>query len=290
MRIVYHLGAHFTDEERLLNCLLANRDVLAEHSIAVPPTRRFRTLLREAAVRLKGQAATVEEQALILEEIMTEDMADRLILSWESFMALPGWAMKKSLYPSAGARTRAFSQIFPQIEAEFHVAIRSPATFLPLLFDRLKPESHAAFMEGTDLYALRWSTVIRRIRASNPGAQVTVWCDEDTPLIWPEVLRAVSGLPSEVPLSGEDELLATLMSGEGVARLRSYLANHPPQNILQRRRVVSAFLDKFALPERINMQVEMPGWTEEVVNHLNALYDADIAEIAGMDGVDFMAP
>ena len=290
MRIVYHLGAHFTDEERLLKCLLANREVLAEHAIAVPPSRQFRALLRETAIRLKGEAASVEEQALILEDIMAEERADRLILSWDSFMALPGWAMKKSLYPSAGGRTRAFSQIFPQIEAEFHVAIRSPATFLPLLYDRLKPESYDAFMAGTELFSLRWSTVIRRIRASNPEASVTVWCDEDTPLIWPEVLRAVSGLPEDVPLAGEDDLLATLMSGEGMARLRSYLASHPPQNILQRRRIVSAFLDKFALPERIDMQVEMPGWTDEVVARLNAIYEADVATIAGMDGVDFMAP
>ncbi|MBL4927278.1 hypothetical protein [Fuscibacter oryzae] len=290
MRIVYHLGAHFTDEERLLKCLLANRDALADHSIAVPPTRRFRALLRDTAIRLKGDAATIEEQALILEEIMAEDKADRLILSWDSFMALPTWAMKKSLYPSAGGRVRAFSQIFPQIDAEFHLAIRSPATFVPLLYDRLKPESYEAFMEGTDLFALRWSVVIRRIRDANPQAPLTVWCDEDTPLIWPEVLRAVSGLPADVPLTGEDELLATLMSGEGMVRLSAYLDKHPPQNILQRRRVVSAFLDKFALPERINMNIEMPGWTDEVVAHLNALYEADVAEIAGMDGVDFMAP
>lgn len=290
MRIVYHLGAHFTDEERLLKCLLANRDVLADHSIAVPPTRRFRALLRETAIRLKGEAATIEEQAMILEEIMAEEQADRLILSWDSFMALPGWAVKRTLYPSAAGRTRAFTQIFPQIEAEFHVAIRSPATFLPLLYDRLKPESYDAFMEGTDLYELRWSSVIRRIRDANPQAPVTVWCDEDTPLIWPEVLRAVSGLPGDVPLTGEDELLATLMSGEGMARLRAYLEGHPPQSILQRRRIVSAFLDKFALPERINLEIEMPGWTDEVVTHLNALYEADVAEIASMDGVDFMAP
>ena len=93
MRIVYHLGAHFTDEERLLKCLLANREVLAEHAIAVPPSRQFRALLRETAIRLKGEAANVEEQALILEDIMAEERADRLILSWDSFMALPGWAM-----------------------------------------------------------------------------------------------------------------------------------------------------------------------------------------------------
>ena len=78
MRIVYHLGAHFTDEERLLKCLLKNRDVLAQHDIVVPAPKRYRALLRETAIALKGQAATRDTQALILEQIMEEDQADRL--------------------------------------------------------------------------------------------------------------------------------------------------------------------------------------------------------------------
>lgn len=290
MQIVYHLGAHFTDEERLMKCLSTNREVLAEHSILVPPSRLYRSLLRETAIRLKGQAASAEEQTQILEHLTEGQTADRMILSWESLMALPAWALKGSLYPSAPGRTRAFTQIFPDFRAEFHLAIRNPATFLPLLYARLKPDTYEEFIGGTDVFSLSWSTVIRRIRDANPGVRLTVWCDEDTPLIWPEVLRAVSGLPQDVPLGGEDELLATLMSGEGMNRLRAYLAGNPPQNILQRRRVISAFLDKFALPERIDMEIDMPGWTEAIVSHLTALYEVDVARIRGMPGVDFMAP
>ena len=132
MRIVYHLGAHFTDDERLLRCLLKNRDVLAQHDIVVPGPNRYRRLLRETATKLKGKAATVDEQALILEQIMEEDRADRLILSWESFLSLPNYVLNERLYPAAGDRARAFCQIFPQIEAEFHLAIRNPASFLPI--------------------------------------------------------------------------------------------------------------------------------------------------------------
>lgn len=290
MRIVYHLGAHFTDEERLVKCLQANRELLKAHSISVPPSKSYRALLRETAIRLKGEPATMDEQALILEQIMEEDRADRLILSWESFMSLPAWVLKGTLYPAAGERTRAFTQIFPQIEAEFHLAIRNPATFLPLLYQRLKPDSYEDFLAGADIYALRWSSVIEQILEFNPGAPLSVWCDEDTPLIWPEVLSTVSGLPEGTVLEGDDSLLAALMSGEGMARLNTYLQSHPPQTILQRRRVVSAFLDKFALPERIDMQVEMPGWTEEVVDYLTTLYEQDVMRIAAMPQVDFIAP
>ena len=55
MRIVYHLGAHCTDDERLLRCLLKNRGALAEQGIVVPSPTRYRTLLRDTAVHLQGR-------------------------------------------------------------------------------------------------------------------------------------------------------------------------------------------------------------------------------------------
>ncbi|MGL6208244.1 MAG: hypothetical protein ACRC14_00235, partial [Paracoccaceae bacterium] len=64
MRIIYHLGAICTDEERLLRCLLRNRGPLAEQGIVVPGPNRYRQLLRETVISLKGQAATRDTQAL----------------------------------------------------------------------------------------------------------------------------------------------------------------------------------------------------------------------------------
>ena len=290
MRIVYHLGAHFTDEERLLKCLLKNRTLLAEHGIVVPGHKRYRNLLREAAVQLKGQAASRDTQALLLDQIMEEDVAERLILSWDSFLSLPQWVLKDTLYPAAGDRVRAFSQIFPEIEAEFHLAIRNPATFLPALFERHKSTDYNEFLAGANPLDLRWSNLIERIVTTNPDAPLTIWCDEDTPLIWPEVLRAVAGLPENTLLEGEGDLLASLMSGDGHGRMLAYLESHPPANFMQRRKIVSAFLDKFALPERIDVEVEMPGWTAEIVAELTARYDEDVARIAGMGDVTFIAP
>ncbi len=290
MRIVYHLGAHFTDEERLLKCLLKNRELLAEHGIVVPGPKRYRNLLRDTAIQLKGSAASRDTQALILDKIMEEDVADRMVLSWDSFLSLAPWALDGTLYPAAGERVRAFSQIFPEIEAEFHLAIRNPATFLPALLEKLPNKTYAEFIGQADIFQLHWSQVVQRILTLNPGAPLTIWCDEDTPLIWPEVLRTVAGLPDNVVLEGENDLLATLMSGEGLTRLQSYLESHPPATVMQWRKIVSAFLDKFALPDRINAEVVMPGWTEATVAELTRLYEEDVYRITHMPGVDFIAP
>ena len=295
MRIVYHLGAHCTDEERLLRCLLKNRGALAEQGIVVPGPTRYRTLLRETAVALRGQPASLDTQALVLEQIMEADRAERLVLSWDSFLSYPNWAMEGGLYRAAGERVRAFSQIFPQIEPEFHLAIRNPASFLPALFDKQKgakggTRDFDSFLKGRDPLDIRWSAVVDRILDMNPGVPLTIWCDEDTPLIWPEVLQAVSGHSPGTVLEDAGELLAQIMSADGLKRMQAYLASHNVSTPDLRRKVHTAFLDKFALPDRIAVEIEVPGWTVDLVARMTRLYDEDVALIRATEGVRFLEP
>jgi hypothetical protein len=100
----------------------------------------------------------------------------------------------------------------------------------------------------------------------------------------------VSGHAPGTVLEDSDDLLAQIMSAEGLERLRAYLISHPPGSPALRRKVVSAFLDKFALPDRIEMEVELPGWVEDTVRALTDAYDQDVARIATMPGVTFLAP
>jgi hypothetical protein len=290
MRIVYHLGTHCTDEERLLRCLLKNRGVLASEGIVVPGPAKYRNLMRDTAMALKGQPADRDTQALVLDQIMTEDEAERLILSWDNFMGYAPGAVREVFYGSAGDRMHAFCQVFPGIETEFHLAIRNPATFIPAMFLKQRGRNIEEFLEGVDPETLRWSDLIASLRRANPSVAVTVWCDEDTPLLWPEVLQTVSGHSEDLLLEDCDDLLASIMSADGMQRMASYVATHPPQNVVQRRRIVSAFLDKFALPEKIDVELDFPGWTESRIDALSDSYDQDVSRIMAMDGVKVLVP
>lgn len=289
MRIVYHLGAHCTDEERLLRCLLKNRAALADEGIHVPGPMRYRNLLRDTAVALKGKTASFDTQTMVLEQIMEQDHADRLILSWDNFLSYPQWALRGSLYPNAAERIRAFTQIFPQIEAEFHLSIRNPATFLPELFQRQKGKSHDEFMDGVEPQSLRWSTMIAQVRALNPDVPLTIWCDEDTPLIWPDVLQAVSGHSPGLVLDDANALLSTILTPEGLARLTGYLAENPPPSADIRMGIVAAFLDKFADPTKIEIDLDMPGWTQALVTEMTETYAQDVARIAAIPGLTLIS-
>lgn len=288
MRIVFHLGAHCTDEDRLVRCLLKNRATLADQGIAVPSPTRYRKLLRDTAVQLKGAPASDETQAMILEQILDAPAAERLVLSWDSFMSFPAWAVRGTFYEFAGERIRAFTRIFPDFASEFHLAIRNPATFLPALKVKVTERGQDPNLIDCDPLTLCWSDAIRQILQFNPGVPITVWCDEDTPLIWPEVLQAVSGHAPGTVLGECDDILAQVLTEPGLARMRAYCAEHPPASVAQRRRVATAFMEKFARPDVLETPVEMPGWTQDYVDDLTARYLEDVERIRRMSGVTFL--
>lgn len=288
MRIAYHLGAHCTDEERLVRCLLKNRAALGEDRIAVPAPTRYRRLIRDMAIALDGGRATPEQQALILDQILDDGDVDRVVLSWDSFLGYAPWAIRDVLYPFAGERSRALTQVFPDHDAEFHLAFRNPATFVPAMYKGSNAKVRRAIDESTALLDLRWSDVVLRIRDHNPGVPLTLWCDEETPLIWPEVLQAVAGHEPTRTLDDTDELLSQIMTDLGLARLKAYLAEHPPRSVDRRRHVVAAFLEKFGQPERIDYEIEMSGWTEDLVAQMTDIYHADVERIREIPGVTLL--
>lgn len=291
MDVIYHLGAHCTDDGLLVGTLLKNRPLLSQGGVVVGAPGRFRTPLREALQMLDGASASPELQETLLDSITEEDSIDRLVLSNENFLGVVPRAIGAGLfYPMAEARAAGLRGLFPEAGCEFFVAIRNPAAFLPAVFAQLRDADYGRFMEGTDPHALRWSDMIARLRAGAPDAPLTVWCDEDTPLIWPEVLRAVAGADEAVPISGGDGRLAEVMTPQGLAKLQAYLAENPAPTITHRRRVAAAFLEKFALDEALEEEFDLPQWTEGHVERLSEAYEADTAVIAAMEGVRFLAP
>lgn len=290
MRIVYHLGVHCTDDDRLIRCLLKNRATLADQGIAIPSPTRYRKLLRDAAKQLRGARASLESSAIIMDQIIDEPTAERVVLSWTSFLNFPAYAVSDGLYGQGGARLYGFTQIFPDMEAEFHMAIRNPASFLPDLRQRMMSKGYQDVLQDVDPRTLLWSDTIRSIKMANPGVPMTIWCDEDAPLIWQEVLQAISGHDPETRLEDDEELLADLMIPEGLTRYKTYCTQHPPQSVSQRRRIVTAFLEKFGQTEKLNAEAAAPGWSEDLTEELTQAYWRDVDRIARMPGVTMIEP
>jgi hypothetical protein len=94
----------------------------------------------------------------------------------------------------------------------------------------------------------------------------------------------------EVPLEGKDVLVQQIMDPAGYKRMQEYLRQRPPQTEVQRRRVVTAFLNRYAIDDQIEQVVNIPGWTEDFMADLSAAYDADMEVVAELPGVTLLTP
>jgi hypothetical protein len=291
MHIVYHIGANCTDGERLLKSLMRNGSALAGRKVAVPGPGKYRTLLRETLMSLDGKSPAPDTREVLLDAIVDDQETERLILSNSTFLSMPPRVFEGGVfYGRAEEKLRGFASLFPGDTLEIFLALRNPATHIPAVFAQARARSVETWLGGCDPLTLRWSDLVTRIRAALPQAQLTVWCNEDTPLIWSELLRRMTGLPAGVPLAGQHDLLAAIMQPEGFARFEAYLATHPQPSDMQERRVIGAFLDKYARVEEIEEELDLPGWTEAVVSQMTQGYEADLAAVAAVPGVTFVAP
>ncbi len=291
MRIVFHLGVHCTDEGRLVRALLRSRGALLSLGVAVPPPRHYRSLLRETLGILNGTAASAEVQELLLDVMVDAEGVSRVVLFNDSLICLPQRAISdEGLYPMAARRLATARGLFPDHLTEFHLALCNPATLVPTLAKRAGPDGYEAVMAGANLLRLRWLPTIRQVLQMNPGVQLTVWCNEDTPLIWPEVLRVLTGLAPEVALEGDNDLLATLLTPEGLAGLIPALAGLDPTDRGTRRERISAALELHGRDEEMEIDADLPGWTEQTVERVTEAYIADCAAIAILPGVTFLQP
>ena len=295
MHLVFHVGAHATDDERLIRTLAANPEAMAKAAAHAPAPGVYRTALRDTLIALRGQPADEAMQQALRSACLRglDTPVERLVFSYENFMALPNRAIGPSgLYPAAADKLPPLANLFPQARTEFFLGLINPAVLIGALLARQTGRSYAEMMAGHTPQALRWGPVVARMAqaARQAGASLVVWCNEDLPLILPEVLRAMSGVADATPLAGEMALVEDLMDPEGARRLRAYLAQHPPQTVAQRRKVVIAFMEKFARPEAMQTDLPLPGWTDDVVEEITALYEEDVAQIAALEGVRLIAP
>ncbi len=291
MQIHFHTGAHFTDDDRLMRCLLRNKETFRENGIAVPGPGRYRQLLRSTLRALKSATPDPTARDVLLDAILDEEDADRMLLSNAHFFGLSKSAVQKGvLYPDAAEGLANLRLLFPEDDLALFMAVRNPATFLPLVLEKRPDQNMDGILGNKDPRSVKWSDLISDMRNAAPDVPITFWCNEDTPLTWPHIIRAVAGLEPDDEITGAFDIIKSIMSSEGTKRFRTYLRDHPNMTDAQTRRVVIAFLNKYALEDEIEDELDIPGWTEDLVEEITEIYDDDVLAIEQMPGVHFIAP
>lgn len=291
MQIVYHMGVHGTDNDRLVRSLLQNRDALWKNGTEVPTPTHYRGVIGQALNSLQGAPASAEMQEVVLDSILNNDRPERCIMSQPGFLGMPHRAVNSSgLYSNAGERMMALINLFPQADVEFFAAIKNPASLLNHVIPLIPNRSYHDILGGVDPRGLRWPDTIRRMAQAAQGRRLVIWCNEDTPLIWSDIIRRIGNMPADAPVSGGLQILAELIGPEPLAALRDKIKR---ENITDPDARLSAIEDTLAThanPDKTDAEITLPGWTQSLVDEMTAIYHADLAEIAAIQGVEFIRP
>jgi hypothetical protein len=291
MQVVFHMGAPCTDDDRLIRSLLKNREALARQGIAVPTPALYRDVLKDTLRALDGAHAPEELQRNILESANIPEGTERIIFSDPRMVSINRLVViGAQIWPMIDRVSRSLRNLFPSARVEFMLGMRDPATLIPALFKSSRFRQFEEFTEDMQPHALAWSEMLARMRAGVPDCPVSVWCNEDTPLIWGEVMRELAGCDALAPLTGVDDLIEDLMEPAGFRRMQRYFVENPPENEMLRRRVVAAFLDKYALDDALEEDLDTPGWSAEMLDDMTSSYEEDMDAVAHIPGVTLITP
>jgi hypothetical protein len=291
MQIAHHIGAHGIDEDRLLKSTLRNAQALVQNGIAVPGPGKYRSLIRTTIQGLDGAQPAPDTRDVLLDSIVEDDNAQRLLLANGNFICVPNRVFEHGVfYPQAEPKIRALRNLFPNDDLSLFFGIRHPATFLQDLLRRPKATAFATFLGITHPTDIRWADVVRRIQAGAPDAQITIWCEEDAPLLWPQLIRRFTGIPATAPILGGLDALDGLMLRDGFNILRDQLNAQPAASEIARQNIIANCWESHAIPGADDVEIDLPELDADMVQAMTETYDADIAEIAAMDGVTLVLP
>lgn len=293
MQVILHTGVHCTDEDRLLKCLLRNAETWRHEGVAIPGPSRYRALLTESLNKLRGRVPDTDTREILLDAILEDDPGQfsRLVLSNDNFFSVPKLMFQGGhVYQRAESRLQTFARIFDGDEIEVYMGLRDPASFLPAAFAATPCDDFSTFMDGVNPMHFRWSDLVRRMHEALPAVPFTLWCNEDTPLLWGQIIREMAGIALSRKITGAFDLYAQIISREGMLRFRAFLKENPTITEAQKRRVMMAFLDKYAIEEEMAEELDLPGWDGAYVDMLTELYEEDMETIAAMPGVRLLTP
>ena len=89
MQIVYHIGAHCTDQDALHASLVKNKAALVQNQVALPHPRKYRNVIRENLQAMAKGARPDMSGEELLADILGDSNAERVILTNANFICVP---------------------------------------------------------------------------------------------------------------------------------------------------------------------------------------------------------
>ncbi len=291
MQVAIHAGAAFTDEGRLLTSLQTNNTTLSQTGTRFFGPRRFRQVFNPVFQALHSGSLTPKGEDRLRNVLPSDENAQRAIFLSNEFAGDRGATLLDGqLYPRAGERMALLEHAFHGHQVEIFLALKNLGSFIPKLLMSLPEAERAAVIDNTDLSCLSWIGMIDDIRDLAPNVKITLWCNEDTPFIWGDIIRAIADLPDDTPINKEFDLLLSLLTDEGKQKAADLTQ---PDSNLTRGEITDALaliLTENAEPDKIEEELDLSGWNSDIVDAFSELYEQDIDRLETTTGVRFLRP
>ncbi|WP_417268826.1 hypothetical protein [Celeribacter sp.] len=293
MKVHLHIGVHFTNTTRLLKAVRKNERVYRRHDVIVPPVTAYRAQIDDMVQRLNGQPAAPEDSEAFLETLTAgQTDASGLIMIDERWSGPLEQAFEeRMLYASIADRVRRVANVFSGSDVRLSMSIINPATFVGSLLDKGRAAGQANwFTKHVPAHEVSWLPCIDRIQEALPDVPITLWTEEDAPLVWVRILRHLGDLGDDVTMRSPLSAVRSMLSHEGSERLYAYAQKFPPTTTEAFERIALAFLDKYEQVDIVGPAEGIPGWDEDDLEEITAGYDEDIAALSKRDGITVIQP
>lgn len=290
MSIAIHLGAPMTDNGQLLWSLRKDAHSLMENGVLVRRPVLYQKQVKTIRNNMKAGFVADEQRHAVLEGFLRGQNPSRIILSDAAYLGGPVWMLQGgTMFRDATQNLETLRNLFAEHQCEFFLGIRNPATLIPAVFRSQVKHTLESFLSGADLLTIRWSDLMLDILEACPDVPLTVWCNEETPALWPGILQAVAAQPDGYRFSGEMDVLEPVITEEGLKRLSTYLDQHPQLTAKQRMQVCALFLDKYPADGEEFEEIDLPGWSQDFVDEMTENYLDDIERIQDIEAIRFLS-
>lgn len=291
MQVAIHAGAAFTDEGRLLRSLQTNGAALAQNRVSYFGPRRYRQVFKPAFQALNTRPPLPDEIERIRSNLPIQPEVARAIFSSEGFIGEKDSVLADGqFYPFAGKRVSVLEEAFSDCQLELFLALRNPGSFIPKYLMSLPEQAREDVIRNNDLSHLSWVEMIEDVHDFAPGVQITLWCNEDIPLLWGDVVRSVGGLAADVAIKDEYDLLISLLTEEGQSQAQAILDQVSTLSQAETRDVLADILANHAQPDKMEEELDLPGWSDEIIDAFSELYEQDLTRLETMAGVKVLKP
>lgn len=219
---------------------------------------------------------------------MEEDEVKRIALTNDNFIAIPKRVFDHSVfYRQTENKVRGLCRLFQTMRCRSIFSIRNPVSYLQDIAKRAETTNLSDYLGLCQPLEINWSDVIKRIKRAAPGAQLCVWRNEDTPLIWEDLIRLQSDIALDTPLSGQYDVLSRIISDEGMQTLQ---AIEMPSDRVARHNLIADLIKVFPLSEMMNQTIDLPELSRGLIAAMSAGYEHDLDVIDQIEGVELILP